>query len=237
MGLREAKEKILESMKPMITKEIKDMYLAISVEKAAGFNNKSRVFFILAQKNHYMALLDKLQDYFIKINQIINKLRRHDKIPAKEVFYDNTQVEQMACSKDSITKLLSNIEKDLPCKSWKVVLQKPESKLYQMVVMKAMGEEKVVREYQELEKQEFEGEGDGVMNSSMLVSSTRRVGSPQGKDPMDEMRNGMNQSAQSVGIGNNSNSANTNSSTQNSYKLQTSPSNDENILLMKKNSN
>lgn len=59
------------------------MYLTISLEKSNGFTNINRVFFILAQKNHYMNLLDKLQDHFIKINQIINKLRRHDKLPQR----------------------------------------------------------------------------------------------------------------------------------------------------------
>jgi hypothetical protein len=43
----------------------------------------------------------------------------------------------MKVTKDSIHKLLSNVEKDLPNKSWKIVLQQPESKLYQLVVSKA----------------------------------------------------------------------------------------------------
>jgi hypothetical protein len=43
----------------------------------------------------------------------------------------------MNVTKDSISRLLNNVEKDLPNKSWKVVIQQPDSKLYQLVVMKA----------------------------------------------------------------------------------------------------
>lgn len=81
-------------------------------------------------------------------------------------------------------RLMTNIEKDLPGKSWRVVLQQPESKLYQLVVARAMKEEKVLKEFEELQKAEEQGDIENCLESSsvMLVSKTRRVGSPTGNE-------------------------------------------------------
>lgn len=80
-------------------------------------------------------------------------------------------------------RLMTNIEKDLPGKSWRVVLQQPESKLYQLVVARATKEEKVLKEFEELQKAEEPGDIENCLESSvMLVSKTRRVGSPTGNE-------------------------------------------------------
>lgn len=52
--------------------------------------------------------------------------------------------------KDFIAKLIYNVEKDLPGKSWKVVIQQPDSKIYQMVVMKATKDEVVLKQLSDL---------------------------------------------------------------------------------------
>ena len=79
---------------------------------------------------------------------------------------------------------MTNIEKDLPGKSWRVVLQQPESKLYQLVVARAVKEEKVLKEFEELQKAEEPGDIENCLDGSsvMLVSKTRRVGSPTGNE-------------------------------------------------------
>lgn len=63
------------------------------------------------------------------------------------------------------------------------MLQQPESKLYQLVVARATKEEKVLKEFEELQKAEEPGDIENCLESSvMLVSKTRRVGSPTGNE-------------------------------------------------------
>ena len=43
--------------------------------------------------------------------------------------------------KDGVKRLLQNIDRDLPDKSWKALMHNPESRVYQMVVINASKDE------------------------------------------------------------------------------------------------
>lgn len=54
--------------------------------------------------------------------------------------------------KGSVESVIASIEKDLPYKGWKAVLEQPGSKNYLSVVSSGMQDSEIVKKYTELEQ-------------------------------------------------------------------------------------
>lgn len=79
--------------------------------------------------------------------------------------------------KGSVESVVASIEKDLPSKGWKALLEQPTSKNYQSVVASAAQDREIMGRLAELEQSLTNPQIlEQIANQEMLHSVTRRIG-------------------------------------------------------------